>query len=102
VNRRAILAASAQVACRAAARIAVLALACGVAGCAAPAADSHRVLTLMLPPSERPFWMPIARAFEREHPGVRVDLIEGPQSTDLREDLSTASLLAGDPTFDLV
>jgi multiple sugar transport system substrate-binding protein len=56
----------------------------------------------MLPPSERPFWQPIAREFERTHPGVRVELVEGPQSTDLRENLYTASLLARDPTFDLV
>jgi multiple sugar transport system substrate-binding protein len=56
----------------------------------------------MLPPSERTFWEPLARRFEREQPGVRVELIEGPQSTDLRENLHTASLLARDPTFDLV
>jgi multiple sugar transport system substrate-binding protein len=31
-----------------------------------------------------------------------VELVEGPQSTDLRENLYTASLLARDPTFDLV
>ena len=67
-----------------------------------PADSGVIVLAAMLPPSERPFWEPIARAFERDHPGVRVDLVEGPQSTDLREDLYTASLLARDPTFDLV
>ena len=59
-------------------------------------------LTVLLPGSERPFWEPTARRFEREHPGVRVDLVEGPQATDLRENMYTASLLARDPTFDLV
>src|SRR5262249_13936573 len=59
-------------------------------------------ITVLLPGSERPFWTPIARRFERSHPGVRVDLVEGPQSTDLRENMYTASLLARDPTFDLV
>lgn len=59
-------------------------------------------LAVMLPPSERPFWGPVARAFERDHPGVRVELVEGPQSTDLRENVYTAALLAGDSTFDLV
>jgi multiple sugar transport system substrate-binding protein len=75
-----------------------------LAGCASPPRAGSGVTTLavMLPPSERPFWMPIARAFERDHPGVRVELVEGPQSTDLRENLYTASLLARDPTFDLV
>jgi multiple sugar transport system substrate-binding protein len=59
-------------------------------------------LTVMLPPSERPFWEPIADRFEEARRGVRVDLVEGPQSTDLRENLYTAALLARDPTYDLV
>jgi multiple sugar transport system substrate-binding protein len=61
-----------------------------------------RSVTVLLPPSERPFWQPIARAFEDAHPGTRVALVEGPQSTDLRENLYTAVLLAGDATYDLV
>jgi multiple sugar transport system substrate-binding protein len=81
--------------------LAVVAALAGCAGGPAPEARST-VLAVMLPPSERPFWVPIARAFEARHPGVRVDLIEGPQATDLRENLYTASLLAGDATFDLV
>lgn len=64
--------------------------------------DAVETVTVMLPPSERPFWDPVARSFEAAHPGVRVDLIEGPQSTDLRENLYTTSLLARDATFDLV
>ena len=77
-----------------------------VANCSGHAA-AHRApprapLAVLLPASEKPFWEPIAGAFERLHPGVRVDLVEGPQSTDLREDLYTASLLARDPTFDLI
>ncbi len=59
-------------------------------------------LRLLLPASERPFWQPLAALLERRRAGVRVELVEGPQSTDLREDLYTASLLARDPTFDLV
>lgn len=59
-------------------------------------------LRLLLPPGERPAWEPLARSFEASRPGVVVRLIEGPQSTDLRENLLTASLLARDPTFDLV
>ncbi len=71
----------------------------------APVPGARTVLTplaVLLPGSERPFWEPLARRFEREHPGVHVDLVEGPQSTDLRENIYTASLLAKDPTFDLV
>lgn len=88
--------------------IAGLALIAGIvpmSGCAigkGAGANSGTQLTVVLPPSEKPFWEPIARTFEAAHPGVRVELIEGPQSTNLREDLYTASLLAHDPTFDLV
>ena len=84
------------------ARLIALGVACA-GGCARHAA--HSIVTpiaVLLPGSERPFWEPIARAFERDHPGVRVDLVEGPQATDLRENIYTASLLARDPTFDLV
>jgi multiple sugar transport system substrate-binding protein len=55
-----------------------------------------------MPASERPFWEPLARSFENAHPEARVVLVEGPNSTDLRENLYTAALLAGDDTFDLV
>jgi trehalose/maltose transport system substrate-binding protein len=79
-----------------------LVLALSGCGPASPARSRVTTLRLMLPPSERPFWEPIARAFERRHPGARVDLVEGAQDTDLRENLYTASLLARDPTFDLV
>ena len=73
-------------------------------GCATPSARAPQTATIsvLLPPSERPFWQPIARDFEQAHPGAHVDLVEGPQSTDLRESLYTTSLLARDATFDLV
>lgn len=79
-------------------------LAAGLAGCGRGGGEpaGTAVLGILLPPGERPFWEPIARSFEASRPGVRVDLIEGPQSTDLRENLYTAALLARDPTFDLV
>lgn len=67
-----------------------------------PSGASQATLTTLLPPGERPFWAPIARAFETSRPGVRVELIEGPQSTDLRENLYTVALLARDPSLDLV
>ncbi len=88
------------VAFAACAAIAVAALAgCG-RGRATP--EHGRTIAVLLPPSERPFWQPIAQAFEAAHPGTRVLLSEGPQSTDLRENLYTAVLLARDPAYDLV
>src|SRR5262252_6883691 len=83
-----------------------LSIAIPLPGCAGPRQAAERpadaTIAVLLPGSERPFWTPIARSFERDHPGVHVDLVEGPQATDLRENIYTASLLARDPTFDLV
>lgn len=90
---------------RASARIGAVALLLGAVASCAPsggADEDGRRLAVMMQPGERPFWIPIAESFERAHPGVRVDLVEGPHATDLRENLYTASLLAGDPSFDLV
>src|SRR5262245_30734979 len=82
----------------------MLGVAAWLGGCAP--ASSHgpptATLRVLVPPSERPYGVQIARRFEREHPGTSVQVVEGPQSTDLRENLYTASLLARDPTFDLV
>ena len=82
--------------------LALVALAASCGSEAAPRRTSRLTLTTLLPASEKTFWEAVARAFERHHPEVRVDLVEGPESTDLREDLYTASLLARDPTFDLI
>jgi multiple sugar transport system substrate-binding protein len=64
-------------------------------------ADSA-VIRFLLPATERTAWQPIAASFTAAHPGVRVELIEGPNSTDLRESLLSTSLLARDPTYDLL
>jgi trehalose/maltose transport system substrate-binding protein len=59
-------------------------------------------LSLIVPASETRFWSPIAEGFEAAHPGVDVEIVEGPNSTDLRENLYTAALLARDESIDLV
>src|SRR5262249_10089130 len=83
---------------------AVLALVTGVlSGCGGErSTPDDATVRVMVPAGERPFWRPIVERFERLHSGAHVELIEGPESTDLREDLYTAALMARDPTFDLV
>lgn len=71
------------------------------AGCGSPD-GSTRGLRVLLAANERPFWVPIARRFEAANPGVRVGLVEGPTSTDLREGMYTTALLARDDSLDLV
>lgn len=59
-------------------------------------------VSVLVPAAESQVWAPLAAAFERSQGGSRVTLVEGPTSTDLRESLYTASLLAADDSFDLV
>lgn len=47
-------------------------------------------------------WEYLIQSFEQQHPGHRVELIEGPNSTDTRESLYAMALLAQDPTYDLI
>ena len=59
-------------------------------------------LAILVPAAERPYWVPIAKTFSAAWPNVTVEMVEGPTSADLRENLYTAALLARDDSFDLV
>lgn len=80
--------------------VAVAGLGCGELDSQGDA--GQRRLAVLVPASERPFWAPIARSFESTTADVDVELVEGPNATDLRENLYTAALLARDESFDLV
>lgn len=67
--------------------------------CARPP-EVERV-SILVPASERPFWGEVADGFT-EATGQEVEIIEGPNATDLRESLYTTSLMAGDPSLDVV
>src|SRR5262245_9824968 len=56
---------------------------------------------MLVPAAERRMWTAIAASF-RDATGVPVDVVEGPNGTDLRENLYTAALLARDESLDLV
>jgi multiple sugar transport system substrate-binding protein len=90
---------------RPAALVCLLAAALGITrawadGNASP--SGARRLSLLVLASDRDVWARIAKDFEAAHPGVAVNVVEGPNATDLRENLYTASLLAGDESLDLV
>ena len=71
------------------------------AACGPDRAAREPRLRVLIPASEVPMWAHIAEAFRAEQ-GVPVEIVEGPNSTDLRENLYTASLLGRDDSFDLV
>lgn len=47
-------------------------------------------------------WAEIIMNFETRNPAIKVKLVEGPASTDTRENQYSASLLARDSTYDLI
>ena len=59
-------------------------------------------LSMMLQGQEIPNWELIVNDFEAANPDIKVDLIEGPNATNLREDLYTTSFLLGDSPYDLI
>jgi multiple sugar transport system substrate-binding protein len=58
-------------------------------------------LSFIVLASERALWAPVVESFGKAH-GVRVEMVEGPNATDLRENMYTTALLAGDDSLDVV
>ncbi len=73
---------------------------CLAAGCR-HAASGPIVLRFLEAPDTGGGWHAIIDAFEAAHPGIRVELVEGPGDTDTRQSMYTAAFLAGDATYDL-
>ena len=59
-------------------------------------------LRVLMEPDGRGVWREVFEEFHRRNPDIRVRPVEGPASTDVREDLYVNSLLAGSRDFDLV
>lgn len=64
-------------------------------------ASSRTVLRMIGPEDIGGSWAEVIARFEKENPGVTIDYISGPPSTDEREGMYVRSFLAGDP-FELV
>lgn len=47
-------------------------------------------------------WQPLVEEFEAENPDIDLELVEGPNATNLVEDLYTSSFLLGNSPYDLV
>ena len=72
---------------------------CGLGdGAKSPAPDRLSFIVLA---SERALWTPLVERFGSTH-GARVEMVEGPNATDLRENMYTTALLAGDDSLDVV
>lgn len=60
-------------------------------------------LSLLLNATEVPSWREvIIPSFEAKYPHIKINLIEGPNQTNLQEDLYTSAFLLGDSPYDLI
>ncbi|MCV3214611.1 ABC transporter substrate-binding protein [Plectonema radiosum NIES-515] len=57
---------------------------------------------LMTAPDAQPWKIGIVKDFEAKNPGIRINVIEGPNATNLLEDLYTSAFILGDSPYDLV
>ncbi|HEY9906187.1 MAG TPA: ABC transporter substrate-binding protein [Thermosynechococcaceae cyanobacterium] len=61
------------------------------------------VLKLLMTAPDAPSWSKIiAKAFEAQNPGIKLQIVEGPNATNLVENLYTTSFLLGESPYDLV
>ena len=69
-----------------------------------PALTQERVtITALINAGEVPHWKElIVEDFEKENPGIHLEIIEAPNATDLTENLYTAAFILGDSPYDLV
>ncbi|XGV98018.1 MAG: ABC transporter substrate-binding protein [Leptolyngbya sp. BL-A-14] len=68
-----------------------------------PALSQPVTLKLLMTSPDVPPWNKVmVKAFEEENPGIRLQIVEGPNQTNLLEDLYTSAFLLGDSPYDLV
>jgi multiple sugar transport system substrate-binding protein len=67
-----------------------------------PGSKPSRELSLLMEPDGTGIWHELVSEFNQRHSPVRVQLIEGPPSTNAREDLYSMSFLSGKSSFDIV
>ena len=59
-------------------------------------------LNVLMQALEGAQWSDMIEEFETQNPDIRINIIEGPNATNLIEDLYTSSFLLGDSPYDLV
>ncbi len=73
-----------------------------LSGCGGAPPAGPVVIRFLEAPDVGGGWHAIIDRFEAQSPGIRVDLVEGPPSTDTREEMYAAAFLGGDASYDLV
>ncbi|MGQ4648500.1 extracellular solute-binding protein [Lyngbya aestuarii] len=61
------------------------------------------VLTMLMNAPEVEYWNELlVKPFEEENPGIRINILEGPNAADLVENLYTSAFILGDSPYDLI
>ncbi|MBI2933598.1 MAG: ABC transporter substrate-binding protein [Planctomycetes bacterium] len=64
--------------------------------------DTRTVLRFLDRPDRAGGWDEVIAKFEAANPNIRVELVEGPSSTNTREEMYSTAFAAGDTTYDIV
>lgn len=70
-----------------------------------PSALAQQTVTLtllMIAPEVQPWNDVLIKNFEQENPNIRIKIVEGPNASDLYENLYTSAFILGDSPYDLV
>ncbi|NJN86319.1 MAG: ABC transporter substrate-binding protein [Leptolyngbyaceae cyanobacterium SL_7_1] len=59
-------------------------------------------LTFLMLAPETPGFLPLIEEFETQNPGIKLTMVEGPNSPNLVEDLTTSAFLLGSAPYDLI
>jgi len=61
------------------------------------------VLTMLMNAPEVEYWNELlVKSFEEQNPGIRINILEGPNAADLVENLYTSAFILGDSPYDLI
>ncbi len=77
----------------------------GVAFFSVKPAQTQQPVTLnllMTAPDAEPWKQGIIKDFETKNPGIKINIVEGPNATDLLENLYTSAFILGDSPYDLI
>lgn len=67
-----------------------------------PAKAKPITLSFLVAAFEVPVWKPLIAEFEAQHPDIHIEVIEGPSTSNIVEDLYVSAFLLGNAPYDLV
>ncbi len=80
--------------------LALLLLAAVLAGCSRT--DPRPVVRFVVQPDAGGAFREVVERFRSAHPDIGVEMVEGPASTDAREEMYVSSFMSGDSSYDVV